>query len=171
MRKIFILFILFIIPASMISCGRQETPGDETEKADIDLRSYRLGSIGAFAEMVGAGVKKLALSAPMSPAEMDALIGEARRIAEDNHAEIFRETDFLVTDLFPANITQGKHVLLIFRGDTKQAYLNLKAEKQRMVESGEYRGREREAIARRMGRLLSYSDSKINALLAEADEE
>jgi len=45
-----------------------------TATASIDQRSYRLGGIGAFAEMVGAGVKKLALSAAMPPEEMDALI-------------------------------------------------------------------------------------------------
>lgn len=134
----------------------------------IDRRSYILGGIGAFAEMVGAGVKKLALSAPMKPEEMDTLIEDARRIAAENRAEITREEDFLVTDLFPAEITEGKHVLLITKGSTKQEYFDLKDEKRRLVQSGAYVGAAREAIARRMGRLLSYPEERIDELLAQA---
>lgn len=132
----------------------------------IDQRSYDLGGIGAFAEVVGAGVKKLALSAPMAPSQMDGLIAEAERIVERNHAKSFRETDFLTTDLFPAAITEGKHVLLIYTGSVKDEYMALKKEKQALLASGRYEGEARKDIARKMGRLLSYSDEKIAALLA-----
>ncbi len=132
----------------------------------IDQRSYDLGGIGAFAEVVGAGVKKLALSAPMTPAEMDGLIGEAQKIVERNHALSYRETDFLTTDLFPAEITDGKHVLLIYTGAVKDEYLALKKEKELLLASGRYEGEARTRIARQMGRLLSYSEEKIAALLA-----
>ncbi len=132
----------------------------------IDRRSYDLGAIGAFAEMVDAGVKKLALSAPLSPADMDALVEDARRIAADHGVEVYRETGFLVTDLFPADLTEGKHVLLIYSGATKQEYLDLKAAKQRLIESDSYDAAARISLARRLGGLLSYSDEKITALLA-----
>jgi len=131
----------------------------------IDERSYRLGSIGAFAEMVDAGVKELALSAAVDPSEMDALEEEATRIAKEHNVEVFRETDFLVTDLFPENLTVGKHVLLIFRGETWQTYMDLKAEKARLETLGQYEGEARAQIARQFGALLSYSDEKIAALL------
>jgi hypothetical protein len=136
-----------------------------TQESSIDQRSYRLGSIGAFAEMVRAGVKQLALSAPLQPAEMDALIHEAEKIAKDHDVEIYREADFLVTDLFSADLTEGTHVLLIFRGDTLQEYMELKAEKLRLERLGRYEGEARAGIARRFGALLSYSDEKIEALL------
>ena len=41
---------------------------------DIDQRSFRLGGIASFAEMVRVGVKTLDLSAAVSPEEMDALV-------------------------------------------------------------------------------------------------
>ena len=150
------------LPLALVSCA---TPPPQQPPA-IDQRSYNLGGIGAFAEVVGAGVKKLALSAPMSPAEMDGLIEEAERIVQRNHALSYRETDFLTTDLFPAEVTDGKHVLLIFTGSVKDEYMALKAEKKALVDQNRYDGEARKEIARKMGRLLSYSDEKIEALLA-----
>lgn len=154
MRTFDLLFL-----ASFAAPAAGQTPG-------IDRRSYDLGGIGAFAEVVGAGVKKLALSAPMSPAEMDALYDEAVRIIERNHALSHRETNFLTTDLFPEEITKGKHVILIYTGTVKDEYMALKQEKQALVASGRYQGEARKGIARKMGKLLSYSDEKIESLLS-----
>ena len=133
--------------------------------ASIDLRSYRLGGIGAFAEMVGAGVKSLALSSPMTGSEIDDLLADAQRIAAENGAELFRETDFLVTDLFSSELTDGLEVLLLYQGTTLDRYQELKADKLRLIESGGYEGEARLEIARRFGALLSYSESRIEELL------
>ena len=155
--------ILFLL----LSC--QEPSSTATDS--IDQRSYRLGGIGAFAEMVGAGVKKLALSAAMPPEEMDALIDEARAIAERNGAEVYLEKEFLVTDLFPADITDGMQVLLIYRGPTLQAYVDLKERRRLLLENGSYEGAARAEIAREMGRLLSFSEDKITSLLTRQQGE
>jgi hypothetical protein len=144
---------------------------DGQATAAIDQRSYRLGGIGAFAEMVGAGVKKLALSAAMPAAQMDALIDEARKIAERNGADVYREEDFLVTDLFPAELTDGMQVLLIYRGSILQEYMDLKERKRLLVESGEYEGDARAEIAWEMGRLLSYPEERIASLLTRQQDE
>jgi hypothetical protein len=125
----------------------------------IDERLQPRG-IGAFAEVVGAGVKKLALSAPMSPQEMDGLIEEAEKIVERNHALSYRETDFLTTDLFPAAISDGKHVLLIYKGSVKDEYLALKEEKKALVDQNRYEGEVRREIARKMWRLSAYSEER-----------
>ncbi len=137
----------------------------ESKPLDIDRRSYDLGIIFAFGEMIHVGLKKLALSAPMAPEAMDGLMDEAQRIAQLNQVELYREADFLVTDLFPSEVTDGKHVLLIYRGSTKQEYLDLKAEKARLVQAGQYHGAARREIARRFGQLLSYPDETINNML------
>ena len=134
-------------------------------KAAIDSRSYNLGVSGGVAEIVAGGVKKLALSEALTPEEMDALIDDARGIAERNQVDIYREKDFLVTDLFAAEITEGKHVLLIYKGDTLRDYQSLKAKKEQLIRAGGYQGSVREAIARSMGELLSYPPEKIDALL------
>ena len=148
------------------SCGGEgKAPSGDPQPSAIDQRSYRLGSIGAFSEMVDAGVKKLGLSAAVEPGEMDALVEDALQIAADHNVEIYRESDFLVTDLFPEELTAGKDVLLIYRGDTRREYMELKAEKEGLVAAGQYDETARQDIARRFGKLLSYSDEKIDDLL------
>lgn len=132
----------------------------------IDKRSYQLGIMGGFAEVVKLGVKKLALSEVMSPEEMDDIMKDALIVAKRNGVEMWRETDFLVTDLYPANVAEGKHVLLIYTGDTRDQYLAIKSDKAKLVAAGNYAGAAREEIARRFGRLLSYPESVIDDLLA-----
>ncbi len=141
--------------------------GCSGNKEAINEKSYRLGAIGAFGEAVNAGVKQLALSATLSTEEMNDFLPEAEKVAEENNVLLYRETDLIVTDLFPADVAKGKEVLLIYQGTTKDQYLQLKADKAALVEAGKYSGEAREQIARRFGRMLSYSPHKINKLLAE----
>lgn len=151
----------------IVGCAGPSTapPSTTSEEPMIDQRSYNLGVIGAFAEVVGVGVKKLALSSPMTPMEMDALIQEAERIVERNGAKQYREEDFLVTDLFPEEVTEGKHVLLIYLDPVKDEYMALKAEKESLIDEGKYEGEARKEIARKMGRLLSYPEERIENML------
>ena len=171
MKKIiFITLFVFAVTA----CNSQQTPMNaipEHSAPSIDDRSYKLGGIGAFGEMVNVGIKKLALSAALSPEDMDALIEEAIRVAKRNNVEIYREQDFLVTDLFPASVTDGKHVLVIYKGNTKQEYLDLKIKKAKLVESNQYTGQAREDIARQFGSMLSYPKWKIDELISNNNSE
>ncbi len=138
---------------------------DDVTMPKIDQRSYNLGIMGGFAEVVKLGVKQLALSEVMSPEEMDDIMDDALVVAKRNKVEMWRETDFLVTDLYPADVASGKHVLLIYKGDTLDQYLAVKADKAALVAAGDYEGEAREEIARRFGRLLSYPESVIDDLL------
>ncbi len=131
----------------------------------IDQRSYQLGVMGGFAEVVKLGVKQLALSEVMTPEEMDGVMDDAMVIAERNQVQMWREADFLVTDLYPADVAEGKHVLLIYTGDTLDRYLTIKADQAGLVAAGKYEGDTREEIARRFGRLLSYPEAVIDELL------
>ena len=117
-KLIFSLLTSLVVGACTYNTAVTNTPGNTNPS--IDQRSYKLGNIGAFGEMVNVGIKKLALSAALSPEEMDALIEEAARVAKRNNVEIHREKEFLVTDLFPESVTNGKHVLLIYKGSTKE---------------------------------------------------
>ena len=138
---------------------------DHATMPKIDQRSYQLGVMGGFAEVVKLGVKQLALSEVMSPEELDDIMDDAMVIAERNHVQMWRETDFLVTDLYPADVAEGKHVLLIYTGDTLDRYLAIKADQAGLVAAGKYEGDTREEIARRFGRLLSYPEAVIDELL------
>ena len=132
---------------------------------DIDQRSYNLGILGGFSEVVRLGVKKLALSEVMSPADMDAMMDDAMVIAKRNEVQMWRETDLIVTDLYPADVAAGKHVLLIYVGDTLDEYLALKEDRAALVAAGNYSGAAREDIARRFGQLLSYPENIITDLI------
>lgn len=155
-RSLTIIVALSLVLVSVMSIAQESM---------IDQRSYNLGIMGGFAEVVKLGVKKLALSEVMTPEEMDGVMDDAMVIAERNGVQMWRETDFLVTDLYPADVAEGKHVLLIYTGDTLDQYLELKADKARLVAAGEYEGEAREQIARRFGRLLSYPEPVIDDLI------
>jgi catechol 2,3-dioxygenase-like lactoylglutathione lyase family enzyme len=155
------LVLRLSILLSAMACRSPQPPASQT-----DPRSYNLGAIGGFGELVNSGVKKLALSEVLPPSEMDRLFPEVLQVAERNHVQLYRESHLLVTDLFPADVAKGKDVLLIYQGTTKDEYLELKAEAKALEQAGQYTGKAREAIARRFGRMLSYPTWRVNQLLA-----
>ena len=165
-----VLMLVMIALASGISCtaalAQAERPEDRAEWK-LDQLSYSIGNFSTFAEMVDIGLKKMALSSALPSAELDRLEAEVRRIADQWEVEIYREADFLVTDLFPASATAEKEVLIIYRGDTLKEYQALKERKAQLVASGQYRDEARRDIAWSLGKLLSYPDAKINELLAD----
>lgn len=143
-----------------------ESEADSPDGTSIDPWSYDLGVIGAFSEVVELGVKRLALSAAVDPEYMARLRPEAEQIAERHNVLLYHETDFLVTDLFPAALTEGKEVLLIYRDPVKAEYDAIKADRDALIADGRYADEPRADIARRFGRLLSYSDEEIERLIA-----
>ena len=150
-----LFFFLFL---GFISC---------TQAPKQDANAYRLGGIGAFSELVNAGVKQIALSEPLSSAEMAQFLPEAKKVADRHGVSIYQESDLLITDLFPADVAKEKEVLLLFQGNTLDAYLQLKEDKKQLVATNQYEGAARAAISRRFGRLLSYTPRGINNLLAK----
>jgi hypothetical protein len=140
--------------------------GECVQDWSLDRRSWNMGTFAAMSEMVDCGVKRLALSAALPPDEMDMVVDDAIRIAAEHNVEVYRETDFLVTDLFSPELTEGKHVLLICHESTFREYEALKADKMRLMDSGDYHGEARTEIARRFGRLLSYPEATIERQLA-----
>lgn len=125
------------------------------------------GTVSGFAELVNAGVKQMALSSVMTKSEMDEFLPLATEEAAKYNVEIYRESDLIVTDLFPQDVAKGKDVLILFQGLTKNAYLKLKEDQKQYQADGDYSETERQDIARRFGRLLSYTPRKINKLLSE----
>ncbi len=58
-------------------------------------------------------------------------------------------------------------MLLIYLDPVKDEYRALKSRKQKLIDDGLYEGEARKEIAREMGRLLSYPEERIEAMLAE----
>ncbi len=157
------LIIAISIPLFFGCC----TDNQKFKKVEKDQYSYELGVVGGFSELISTGVKRLALSAPLSPGEMDRFMVDAEKIAAGHGVSVYRESDLIVTDLFPEDVAVGKDVLLLYRGTTLEEYLSLKSDKAELEKDGDYEGQARIDVARRFGRMLSYSPREINRLLAK----
>ncbi len=125
-------------------------------------RSFETGATEGFSELVNYGVKELGLGVPMSPEEMDKFMPYAEATAQKHNVSLYRESDLIDTDLFTKGIAKGRDVLLIYNGATLTKYMDLKEDRKRLEENGQYEGKAREEIARRFGRLLSYTPRTIN---------
>jgi hypothetical protein len=156
-----------IVICSMVFCGVPGPDAFAQYSQAVDSRSYQLGILGGFSEVVRLGVKTLALSEVMSPEDMDDILPDAQVVADRNDVLLYRETELLVTDLYPSDVALGKHVLLVYTGDTLEKYLAIKADRKALVEDGKYEGDARREIARRFGRLLSYPDAVIADLISK----
>ncbi|WP_296705425.1 VOC family protein [Algoriphagus sp.] len=145
---------LFLIAVILFSC----------RKVDFKKES---GSFEAFSEMVQAGVKPIALSSPMSTAEVELFLPEAKRIAQKYGVEVFREPNLIGTSLFDSSVVAEKEVLILYKGKNLEAYQLLKNDVFGLMSNGDYSASKKEAISRAFGRLLGYPETRINNLLAQ----
>lgn len=134
----------------------------------IDKISFQLGMMNCFVEMVACGVKKLALSPPLSPHDYK-LIGEASdEIVKGFGIQSYLEKSLLITDLQPAEFTKGKWAILYYeKEDVLDAYLTLKERKKKLEQSAQYDIEARKEISREFGRLLSYPEEKIEEKISQ----
>lgn len=139
----------------------------------IDVYSYRCGVIDCFNEMVRAGLKKIALSHPTdTKEERDQLIGFSEKICQQYGNRFYIEDQPLLTDLFPVSMNRGKYNIIYYRDPVDLAeYLSIKADKEKLLQSGTYISQERLSIAKRYGKLLSYSDEGILRLIEQNNEK
>jgi catechol 2,3-dioxygenase-like lactoylglutathione lyase family enzyme len=114
--------------------------------------------------MVSSGAKPIALSHPMEPSRADALWDEFESIAGQHEVKLFREDAFPETALFPAALTAGKSVILIYKGNRLTQYQQLKSELSQADPTDVQRS---EVLGRRFGRLLGYDSEGINRLLTK----
>jgi len=150
--------------------GMEDEAGVQIDSAEIERiekRSFSLGAIAAFSEMVDLGIKKLGFSTTLTTEEADGLLEEAARLAARYNVKLYREKDLIVTDLFSADIAKGKEVLIIYSGDDIKEYLALKQLKKKYREEGKYNKAARREVACKLGKLLSYPDEAIEGLLSE----
>jgi len=133
------------------------------DSSKLDWISYNLGVIVGFAECVGAGVKKIALSASMTREQYDSIKEDTKLIAVENHSKLYVDDEFLETLLFPAEYTKGKIVIHIFKDqEINDEYLALKEKKKTHEAAGTYTMDVQREVAWAFGRLLSYNDEAIN---------
>ena len=134
---------------------------------NFDSHSYHAGINMAFAEVVGAGCKKLALSATYTHEYAKEMLAATEYAAEEYTVLLHGESDLLVSKLFPADIAKDKTVILIAQNQgVLDEYASLKALKKESNEKGNPDEIEFD-IARRWGKLLSYDDATIEKLLSK----
>lgn len=139
---------------------------------EIDKFSYHLGAADCFCEMVRAGVKKLALSHPCdTKEERDNFLPEFDKLCEKYGVRYYVEDESFLTDLFPLSLNRGKFNVIFYQDEVVlKEYLDLKTEKEKAVAAGNYADC-RKDIARRYGKLLSYTDEGIQRLLETNSEK
>lgn len=134
--------LLLLLILSISGCADREDPV--------------LTSFTAYCEQVANGAKPIALSAPMEQKELNQYWEQFEEIAMNFDVEVYRDRNFPVTSLFPASVTNGMEVPVIYREPRLTQYQQLKEDLD---------NQDPELAARRMGRLLGYSPSGINGLL------
>ena len=131
----------------------------------FNLDSYHLGMIYAFAEVVGSGVKPLALSPPLTREEHVRLRKPIQAIAGEYNVHMLVDEDFLTTKLFNPAFTEGKVVIHFAKeASTLDRYRRLKELKTRKQMEGKL-GEAEDEIARELGRILGYDEPTIEGLL------
>lgn len=129
---------------------------------NIERRSFQLGMINCFAEMVAVGVKRLAISPPLTPEEYEAVREASDAIVEGSGIRSHLEKALLVTHLQTPEFTRGKWSILYFKDQaTLDAYLALKERKSRLEGEGALTDEADREISRRFMKLLSYPDEII----------
>lgn len=137
-------------------------------KREIDRVSFQLGMINCFVEMVACGVKKLAISPPVSPEDHEIISGASDKIVRGFGMKSYLEKSLLVTDLQSEEFTKGKWSILYYEDDkVLDTYLVLKEKKKQLEKSGQYNKDARKEISREFMRLLSYPEGKIEEKLSK----
>ena len=120
----------------------------------LDLFFYQCGVIDAFNEVVKSGVKRIALSHPVSTREEAlSLVPFSEKICAQYGNHFYFDESPLLTDLFPISLNKGKFNIIYYRKEEDiQLYLSLKEKKKQLIESGNYHGQARKEIAVTFGR-------------------
>jgi hypothetical protein len=139
---------------------------------EIDPRSFQLGMINCFAEMVAAGVKALAISPPLAPEEYEEIKEASEAIVAGSGIHSHLDMSLLITDLQSAEFTRGKWSVLYFKArETLEAYEALKERKAKLEAVGAYDADARREISTEFMRLLSYPQETIDAKLEAGGDE
>ena len=121
-----------------------------------------VGEIKAWCEAAKNDAKKMSLSAPFKPEELEEIKPYMAEYAEKNSVKYYLEKELIQTDLFGDMDLSGIWVFIIYKHpEILEEYLALKHEKAKLIEQGSYIGEKRRKIAVGFGRLLGYSDECI----------
>ena len=130
----------------------------------LDQRSFEIGMINAFVEMVACGVKPLAISPPIEPDHLELMRRASEELSQAFGTSCYIEQSLMITDIQSAAFTEGKYSILYYKDPSALVrYLTLKREADALRASGCYHGPRRREISVAFGRLLGYPTDVIHA--------
>ncbi len=146
----------------------------------IDNKSFKLGMVFCFAEMVASGVKKIALSPPLSPEECRSITSKTNDIVERFGIHSYLEKSILMTELFTEddirnifgniieeNKTDDIWVIMYYKNEKAlEEYRELKEKQKDLIANDLYDKTAKTTIALEFGRLLSYPDDVILEMIS-----
>jgi hypothetical protein len=129
---------------------------------NLDRRSFQLGMINCFAEMVAVGVKRMAISPPLTPEEYETIKEASEAIVKGSGIRSYLEKSLLITHLQTPDFTRGKWSILYFKDQsTLDAYLALKERKEQLKTEGQESEEAEKRISMLFMELLSYPNHVI----------
>lgn len=148
-------------------CGHDASAQDlNPENYTTQNIYYHVGAVSGLGETIKYDLKKIGLSAPMTSEVIDSYEPIFRHAIERQGIKYYREDDFLVTDMFPEERTNGKILLVLYKhDDVLDAYFEVKKYKQALIDEGKYDLAARREVATRFGKLLSYHEEQIEFFL------
>ena len=134
----------------------------------LDRISFELGMINCFVEMVACGVKKMAISPPLTPEDYQLVEPLSKKMVQAFGIKSHLDKSLLITDLQTEDFTKGKWAILYYKDDRiLEAYFNLKQKKEECERAGQYYKENRKKISREFMHLLSYPEDIIEKILAK----
>ncbi len=139
------------------------------EHGEIDAFSFQLGMINCFVEMVACGVKPLALSPPLPPAEYEAVKPYSDRMVNEFRIQSHLEKSLMVTSLQSPGFTRNKWSILYFKNrGVLTSYFELKERQKERIDSNRYDDLAQKEISVSFMRLLGYPPDVIESKLSGA---
>ena len=159
-----VLWFLFVISSAIA----QESDNADLDTANYNTKNiyYHVGAVSGLSESIKYDLKKVGLSAPMTKDVIDKYEHVFKFAIERQELKYYREADFLVTDLFPHDVAKDKELFFIYKNDeVLEEYFAIKKYKQKLVDEGKLDLAARRDVATKFGKLLSYTDERIEFFL------
>ncbi len=155
-----------LLSVSQAQITDPEKPDLNQKNYDVDNMYWHVGVYSGLAQAVMADIKHLALSGPMDHNIADIYEDMFLDAAKRRGLKQYKEPDILVADLFPEEYVKNKTAFIVYKHDSVlEEYLALKKYKQGLVDAGRYDMAARQEIATKFGKLLSYTDERIEEYL------
>jgi hypothetical protein len=133
----------------------------------IDRLSFQIGMVNCFVEMVACGVKKMALSPPLTLDDYTKIKPWSKKIVDGFGMKSWLEKDLISTDLQSDDFVAGKWVILYYKTDNVlEYYFELKKRKLIIDKTNIPNKNDLQELSRDFMQLLSYPKEIIEGKLS-----